>query len=356
MKSEKYLALLKGKRGEFRAIKALDPLDNLSLLIEVPPVECDLETGEPKKATADHVSGYAGKIAAAWQVDRPIYVDTDQVDDESTGATSLIFEEARDLGLAVIPVASTESTGRQLGAVREVLQKDSRGVCIRIHVKTPDELLTLGDAFVNVMGAIEVEPLDCDLVVDLGHFPHGVLEILKFAVRHQIDFITGYGSWRSITLVGCGMPEVIPISSNEHGSVRRLAWDLWNDVAPVANSDIGFADYGITNPEYLSFDPRKMTPAARIIYTSSNVWRIFKGRSLKKHGRGPQYRILCQAIVEHDDYCGADFSWGDQYIYDCANGDGTSGSPEMMVSVGTNHHLTFVQHQLASSSVSLAVS
>ncbi|WP_342428310.1 hypothetical protein [Paenibacillus sp. FSL L8-0158] len=53
-----------------------------------------------------------------------------------------------------------------------------------------------------------------------------------------------------------------------------------------------------------------------------------------------QTQGLCQRVVGHSKYSGSHYSYGNKYIYDCANGSANTGNAERWRKVGTNHHLT----------------
>lgn len=107
-----------------------------------------------------------------------------------------------------------------------------------------------------------------------------------------------------------------------------------------------FSDYGITHPSYPQLDFRFIKMVAKVKYTAVSYWLLVKGQTLQRAGHG-QYRSLAQIVIGEPEYCGAAYSWGDQYIYDCANNAAGTGTPRIWVAVGTNHHITFVTNQIA---------
>ena len=65
---------------------------------------------------------------------------------------------------------------------------------------------------------------------------------------------------------------------------------------------------------------------------------------------GPGYAgYLGNAIllVGRPEYCGENFSAGDQYIKQMSAQTKRTGSPETWIRAGINHHLTFVVRQIA---------
>lgn len=100
-----------------------------------------------------------------------------------------------------------------------------------------------------------------------------------------------------------------------------------------------------------------MNLSGHIRYTTDEEFLIVKGgavRDVKRNGevvaegRGYEQMVdLCRVLINLPEYSGADFSWGDRYIWDCANGTASHGNATTWRQFATNHHLTFVVHQLA---------
>jgi len=93
-------------------------------------------------------------------------------------------------------------------------------------------------------------------------------------------------------------------------------------------------------------DMRIVKPYSSIRYTIDNHWYIAKGKNVRDHGF-EQYRKLSRQIQASRQYCGHDFSWGDQYIQKCASKSGSTGNLMMWRQVGTNHHIEKVAQDIA---------
>ena len=106
------------------------------------------------------------------------------------------------------------------------------------------------------------------------------------------------------------------------------------------------------HPDLLELDPRTMKPTAKIRYTLDDHWLIVKGHSLATPPKYGQFHSLARKLIRQREYMGPAFSWGDNYAAECAKGKATSGNLAKWVKVDTNHHLTFVAHQIASAPVS----
>ncbi len=70
---------------------------------------------------------------------------------------------------------------------------------------------------------------------------------------------------------------------------------------------------------------RFVKPFAKLRYTLKDQWYIAIGAAVRTAGF-EQYRDMCQGLVEEDFFDGGEFSAGDKYIEDCANGDVPTGN------------------------------
>jgi hypothetical protein len=107
-----------------------------------------------------------------------------------------------------------------------------------------------------------------------------------------------------------------------------------------------FGDYGIAHPAPSEVDPRIMRPSASIRYTTEEHWIVPKGRNLRAHGFD-QFHAVCESLIKRDDYSGRDFSWGDEFIWNCAHRGSGPGNLTTWRKVGTSHHLAFVVRQIS---------
>ena len=107
-----------------------------------------------------------------------------------------------------------------------------------------------------------------------------------------------------------------------------------------------FGDYAIAHPDVLALDMRIIKPSATVRYTVDDSWYIVKGKNVRDNSP-EQYRQLCRQVIESGYYCNSTFSWGDDYISECAKGTGSTGNLSMWRQVGTNHHLAKVVKDVA---------
>lgn len=362
-----YVPILLWKRGEQIGLQHCteNVKDRMTPLLEIPPIDWNYTTDVPKKTPDEHVAGIAESIVRSWGTERPFFLDTYNLDDETDKhgrpICERIYKDCREHSLQAIPVLSLQTPPSELASIEATIKADHRGVCLRF---TPQDLEN-EDVFrrwveerLNEFGLSNEE---VDLLFDLGYTPERPSLVHIRALINDVLF--EHSSWRTFTVASTSFP--VDLSDVERDSIEallRIEWETWEKLLSAYQSRRiprmpTFGDYAINNPTPLAIDPRRTNPSGQIRYTIENEFIIVKGGAVRDTKRGQevvargrtykQMRGLCQALVSRDDFRGRDFSWGDRYILDCANGQVSTGNAETWRRVGTNHHLTFVVEQLA---------
>lgn len=350
-----YVPIMKFKQGEYSALKELKPeTKNIVYpLFEVMPIPWDYENDAPAKSLSDHLAKLVQNILRSWER-RPFmldfrYISEDQCSQMSPHPIVSLAEEAKDANLHLVPVVSINSPSCLLKNIRSVVRKLECGAAIRIVGDDFDNPLLDVDIVENLCEKrLGLTPEQVDIVIDLGQIPTDGLAPLIVGMRNLLRMIPPV-PWRTISLVASSFPEnLISIPSNGGKLIGRGEWKLWKGlVAPqLLRREPNFGDYTIVHPDPFEMDPRIMRSGAKIKYTTEDDWLIIKGRGLKNNGFG-QFRDLAQQLMELKYYCGADFSWGDNFIKECAEGTESTGSLMTWVKVGVNHHVEFVASQLS---------
>jgi hypothetical protein len=192
-----------------------------------------------------------------------------------------------------------------------------------------------------------------DIMLDLGFIMKSHVTAIRNGVLSVLSRLPSVAEWRSVAIVGCSFPEnLIGLVPDQITAFSRAEWLLWKSIllkkGGVRRLPI-FGDYAIQHPVQKEIDQRVVSPSASVRYTTEEQWLVFRGRGVRtpKSGGLSQYKKLCAEVIAHADYSGKDFSWGDQYIYDCARGAVPTGNMQLWRSVGTNHHITYASHQVS---------
>jgi len=347
-----YIPILKSKAGEFEALRLLNPDLQLTPIIETVPIP--QKDGKTTPSIDDHLDGFAKTLKKCWGDSRPIFVDLFQVQNEGTlqngsNVHSEIFSQCKAEGIKVVPVIGLSSSDLYKDDLVQELSSSNRGACLRLDASDFDAIssdTTLLDKFSNTFS---LTPESVDLVIDFGEIARNQSSTISMAAKAGLKALPHLKSWRSVTLAAGSMPP--DLSSVDSGSVDklpRIEWQLWNEVQKSIDREIQFGDYTVQHPEILTLDMKLIskTMVAKIKYTTAKDWLAIKGKSLYKY-KYAQFHELAKILVNHEDFCGREFSWGDAYISECAEKTVGTGSLQTWVTVSVNHHITYVCHQLA---------
>ena len=351
-----YVPILKGKMGEYRALKELTPdvRKRLTPIIEIPPIAWDYINDIPAKTIDQHLSKVPENLFSSWNENRPIFLELVYLETESmsdgTHPLTKIFNEMRIKHFPAIPVTGISRVTEYQQAVIEIIENDKLGVCLRLTSRDLDDD-DLEDKIEDLLSSLKVQFDQVDLVLDIESISSEQIGLQARAIRSYLTDLPNIREWRSLILSCSSFPETLgAFERNTTSATTRAEWLIWASLAG-GRSRIArlptFSDYTVVHPEPFEMDPRFMQMGAKIKYTYEEEWLIVKGESIKRKGAEQTHR-LCRRLVESPEYSGRDYSWGDEYINSCALKETGPGNQTTWVRVGVNHHITFVVRQLAS--------
>jgi Beta protein len=349
-----YVPILKAKQGELNALAelAVDVRDNLTPVIELPPIQWDFVDEAEAKSIDQHIEKLPRRLADSWHTDRPVFLDIPWWESEDALMANGLHP-LEELGLRcaaanvkIIPVTGLGRPAAYQDAAHAVAQRHDRGLCIRIQPESFDALLEDPSHVLDDLRR-SVPFRSTDLIVDMGEITEGQLPTVRFGTTTILRSIPHASSWRTLTLASSAFPRNLANFSFGVGSTPRADYQLWQIVrnSPTIPRQPTFGDYAIQAPEIEDIDPRVIRMSASLRYTSDDVWVIAKGRNVKTHTT-EEFRRICQEFVNRPEYSGRHFSAGDSYIFGCAAGTQSAGNATVWRRIGTNHHLTFVVKQM----------
>jgi hypothetical protein len=351
-----YVPILKGRLGEYGALQEMSPEAKMRVtpVIEVPPIPWDFAEDKPSKTIDRHLRDVGKRLEQAWGTESPIFVDLlwiAQAERMESGAHPLthVFSTAREKGLQLIPVTGLLRENEYQAACRDIVSRDSRGICLRLQREDFDETQDLAEQVSVLLNDLGVSSSATDLILDLRALGPTEGSSFAAAVPAFIRSIPRLADWRSFTLAATAFPEnLIGLPPLEVSRIDRLEWILWRHlISRVGRLRLpAFGDYGIAHVQPSEVDPRLMRPSASIRYTTEDAWLILKGRNLRDHGY-EQFHEVCRFLVRQPEFAGPEFSWGDRYIDGCANELVGTGNLTTWRKVGTSHHIATVTRQLA---------
>jgi hypothetical protein len=350
-----YIPCLRWKQGEYQAIHNLSSTtrDSIAPIIEVSELGYDFETQTNSKTIDEHLSSFATRVKDNWGIKKCFvdmhYIEPSEHMSDGQNPGAFIFSDLRSKSVMAIPVIRMREDPQNLSAIRETVNIDKRGLCLRAKI---DEIAREGFeiALEDLLWHYGVDINQCDLIIDLVSPNFDPIDRFAIVLMKIIQNMPHLNDWRSFGLIGTSFPQSLQGCPQGITIINRNEWCLYKLL--VANlMKIGarlpcFGDYAIHHPKILKIDPKIMKPSAGIRYTIKDNWLIAKGRTLKIHGYG-QFRELSLSIINSGNYSGKDFSEGDNYIFKCANGIAKTGSLSTWRRVGTNHHIEMVVRDVA---------
>ena len=356
-----YLPILKGKAGEHDALQHLSPgvKPQLTPMIEVPPIGWkfgnELGVRTERKTTIDeHVGKVPESIRKSWGTELPVFIDLLHVEEcglLENGAHPLacVFDQGRKLGLQAIPVTGIERSSEYQNAVIDAVQRDGRGVCIRVDRQECTVPTSLAARLQSLIMTVNVRRDQVDLILDLGAICPAQVGELQTIASSLISDLSYVSDWRTIAVAATAMPKSVT-RDMEKFSIKRIdraERTLWGAIAN--DHDLpripNFSDYGVTHPDYADVDWREVSLGGKIRYTAEDTSVIVKERKLENGGE--QFHELARMLTQEPEFCQSGYSWGDERIAKCTAFEIGPGNLTKWVAFTTNHHLRFVTEQLA---------
>jgi T4 beta protein len=336
-----YVPLLKGKQGEFSALRELGPVARrlVTPAIQVFPGRDDAKLDRDIR-----------QLARAWADESPVLVDTSWLDPSATSVHPLLAasSSAQRARLSLIPVVHGGSDVVYRAAARQLVARHRSGAALRV---IPAHWLpaNVGRVLDGLLADVAVAPADVDLILDAGPIADDAALALDEGLLQQVLPTLPYlDEWRRIVVLSGAFPASlrdVPLQQ-----LRRLArrdWRLWQGVRTFTRP-LAYGDYAVANPETVEelVRPAVIPRYAQLRYTTDDTFVVGRGGDLNRLGDEEMY-ALCGRLTRVPEWEGRSFSSGDEWIDDRAQGSGNAGNYTTWRRVGTVHHITKVAQQLA---------
>ncbi len=344
-----YTPILKGKANDLKALGKLPR----SLSAHVHPLVELLSPNEGETVEESCVR-FAHQLRKHCAL-QPVSVDlhsiapTDTTDDGSP-ALEALCSSLRGLGIPFTPVFGFDHEPELWERVGKIAARAGRGLTLRLKI---DDIEAGEDTIADLIESIRdfgIPAAETNLLIDLegvGSFDPVALVRLRGVTQDFVDAALSAASFRLISVIGSSMPkDVGEVPKDGCMTYYRNEMPLWLNVASGIRTElIAFGDYGIVHPNFS--DKIVATNAnAKIRYTKGLRQHIFRGYSLREGKKYRQYHDLAQRVVESPVYIDRDHSYGDDYVWRCANREVGCGNLGTWVEVDMNHHMVYVAAQL----------
>lgn len=346
-----YVPVLKWRTAEYQSLYRLRDTQKPYVvpLFIIPPVEYDFENRRLTKSIQEHIDNFLDKYKKKWG-ERKAFIDLypplfEEKVDSKEYVFEYIFSSLRSEKSMAIPVVSALEASLQQGV--EVTLNNNTGIAIRL---TLEEIIEgkLHRIEKTLFSELNIDRSNIDLIIDLQK-PNNFEPIDDFAsalVMH-IGSIKHLNEYRSFILISTSIR--LNEIENPGGILLRYEWNLYKELIKPHLGLIRrptFGDYTIETPYFApDLDFRKISPAAKIVYTVPSKWIVYKGKSYRSDTT--QMKSLSRQIINSQYYSGPDFSFGDFRIKEVAEETRKPGNPTTMKQVGISHHMSFILNELS---------
>lgn len=333
-----YVPILKAKQSECRALGYLDA--NIKPLI-IPLFEL-----QPRESYS-LLNRTIGQIERSWEKQLPLLLDSDRkylsrAPSEATRNLLQTFQRAYSKGYTFIPVTGVNRSTAYQTALSSIFNPEL-GICFRLVNEDLLEPSELNNKLESLKSLFKIDPNVVDLLLDFSAFlpsQSGIIATLAEVIINDIKYINNF---RRLILSATAFPANPQGTPQSVNTVPREEWRVWK--ALKGSTKLKrlplFSDYTIVHPVFPELDFRYVKIAPKIKYATQNEWLFIRG----KKGDWSGFRDICKLLIRQPQYSGASFSWGDEYINECANSVEDTGNPQRWVTIGINHHLTLVARQ-----------
>ncbi len=347
-----YTPFLKFKTGEIGALKALDKAErsNITPFFDLARPSSD----EKPENIPLKIKGTIEKGVRKYQLNFKdvdgFYIDDYDIDDAIMidGASVYEFLVNKFSELPFIPVIGLD---RDPSRVDVLLDEAIRSNTFALRVTREDfmsyELIEddLHDLFEKLNDKYSCCHLiiDCRLCLNLD-----VVDISNQIIRFA-SAITDEFAFEKIIIAGSSVSasltnDILPPSSEI--SIARNECAIFNNVTNELDLRIGIGDYTTVSPNYSDVNMpggmlRSIT-APKLIYCYDNMQYFIRGGALEQHPRGnKQYDDMCCTLINKGFYR-PNYSDGDRYFTDKAQGIGVDAQPHSIVKYLVNAHMTYM--------------
>jgi hypothetical protein len=338
-----YFPFLKAKRGEYRALVALDPITRSRLVpvLEILPVPPQRQKADrPPKAppTMDQqVAEHIRNIAVASSTSNRVLVDFTYLPpiptDDGRHPAGVIMSGLRSRGVQASPVIRPSAPLLLLTALNDAHCVDD-GVALRL---APTDFDFPPEQIDVVLSTLHVGVEAVDAIIDFASIDDS--GALRRGMMRAALSIQAQRKWRSLSIGAASFPPSLKDYGEGEHRLSRLEWHAWR--ALDVNRELGFADYGMRD----AARPTEggVAPIPNLRYTDSDEWLVLKAKATDNR----LYQDLATDLTRNEVWQQPSHCAGCRCFERCSHGD-KGKTAEQAIQFGMTHHLTSVTQQLAS--------
>jgi Beta protein len=338
-----YLALLKGREGEFSALAKLQPGARgrtMPLIL--------LRGGSKADDDPAQLADALDRMRRTMDREGPVLLDSAFL--ERPDSLAACLEAARNKLWLGVPSLRLTDIPRFESVVRDASGRGT-GAALRItreDLAMPEELAA---GLADGLTTLGLAPENVDLVLDLGAITWMHLGSLELAAVTALNALPWIGRWRHLAIAASGMPrDLREFEADDISAIPRPEIALYSALHRRRRTITRFpvyADYGVAHPSAVddTADVRVLNMTASLRYSTPYEVLVVKGLPVRSGGY-ERFPDLLARLTKHPDYAGDAFSDGDGAIKRAAQGAGP-GMGTKWREWATSHHLALVTRQIA---------
>ena len=267
------------------------------------------------------------------------------------GSNAIIagFSRLKNCGRVVTPTYGLDRNDDLWAPLKSVTSGFNQGFCFRISIDDLDDKSEeTWSQIIERTSDMALSPSEVDIVIDLRFVGDKNENDLKNMVIDFLAINPSASKYRSITVAGSSALKTVGMIEKDNvGEVIRAELRLWSALSRDVDDSLKllFGDYGVIHPDFSDQGSSKYMNA-KIRYTAGSRILYFRGHGLihPKTDYG-QYHDLAAKVCADRRYQGANSSFGDSYVFQCARRLIKHGSPSTWVRADMNHHISYTaQH------------
>lgn len=343
-----YTPIVRNRQSEMLAFRRLfgDVRNHMMPLFDVAAPTKGADQSLAEKYVTNNISR-AEKVASGFEA---VLVDSSELDSSfrllgSVHPLAAAAAAIAKAGSSPVSVTGLHRDDAHNEAALEVMEANRQLICLRLDAT---DVSTARLSYNGIKDFLETNNIVAEqvyLLLDLqglhGHDP----DIAVIPVNRLLALLNER-TWAGVIVGGYGLPEQLSmaVQTNEQAYLPRIEQDVYHRLNTAGNRSLmWFADYTVLPSSVVELDWRLIgrVTAPKALYTLEDSWLVVRGSAFASHPDGyAQYYAIAKEIVALDEYSGAGYSAGDEYIADRALRSGKPGSPGSWITACVNHHLT----------------
>lgn len=343
-----YTPILRNRQSEMRAFNGLAP-EVIAHMIPLLDVAAPAKTEDQAEAEK-YVRNNIARTEKAAKGFGWVFVDSSELNPDFRLSGSLhplvaAATAVEKCGARPIPVTGLHRDQAHHDATKASMNSAEPWLCIRLDATDVSTATMSLRGIKQLLAEFALASDRVLLLLDLQGL-HGLeVDAATAPVIRMLNVLQG-DPWAAVIIGGYGVPEQLSsaVPPKSQGYLPRIEQKIYFEARGHAGRlTLWFADYTILPPSVVELDWRLVSRvmAPKALYALDESWLVVRGGAFSSHPDGyGQYHAIAEEIVALDEFSGADFSPGDQYIADRAGTTTKPGSPATWITACVSHHLT----------------